>query len=103
MQYGSRYFKCWDKRGHGYLDLKGAIAKSCDVYFYQLGLKLGIARLVAGGVDIGFQQKSGIDLPEEKRPRFPQSTDYYDRKYGKGRWNQSYSLSLAISSTGTST
>ena len=96
MQFGNRYFKCWDKRGHGYLDLKGAIAKSCDVYFYQLGLKLGIARLVAGGVAIGFQRKAGIDLPEEKRPRFPLNTDYFDRKYGKGKWSNSIVLSMAI-------
>ncbi|MES2177731.1 MAG: penicillin-binding protein 2 [Gemmatimonadota bacterium] len=96
MQYGSRYFKCWDKRGHGSLDLKGAIAKSCDVYFYQLGLKLGIARLVAGGVSIGFQSKAGIDLPEEKRPRFPEGTEYFDRKYGKGQWTRGLALSMAI-------
>ncbi len=96
MQYGSRYFRCWDKRGHGSLDLKGAIAKSCDVYFYQLGLKLGLARLVAGGVDIGFQKKAGIDLPEEKRPRFPESTEYFDRKYGKRSWTNSLVLSMAI-------
>ena len=96
MQYGSRYFRCWDKRGHGYLDLKGAIAKSCDVYFYQLGLKLGLARLIAGGVEIGFASKAGIDLPEEKRPRFPQSLDYFDRKYGKAGWTKSLVLSMAI-------
>jgi penicillin-binding protein 2 len=96
MQYGSRYFKCWDKRGHGSLDLKGAIAKSCDVYFYQLGLKLGIARLVAGGVEIGFQKKAGVDLPEEKRPRFPESIEYFDRKYGKGHWSNGLVLSMAI-------
>ena len=96
MQYGSRYFRCWDKRGHGSLDLKGAIAKSCDVYFYQLGLKLGIARLVAGGVEIGFQKKAGVDLPEEKRPRFPESTEYFDRKYGKGHWSNGLVLSMAI-------
>lgn len=96
MQYGSRYFKCWDKRGHGYLDLKGAIAKSCDVYFYQLGLKLGLTRLVAGGVAHGFQAKSGIDLPEEKRSRFPLTMDYFDRKYGKGGWTRSLVLSMAI-------
>lgn len=96
MQYGSRYFRCWKPAGHGYLDLKGAIAASCDVYFYQLGLKLGIARLVAGGVEIGFQSKAGIDLPEEKKPRFPESTEYFDRKYGKGRWNNSIVLSMAI-------
>ena len=96
IQFGNRYFKCWDKRGHGYLDLKGAIAKSCDVYFYQLGLKLGIARLVAGGVAIGFQSKAGIALPEEKRPRFPINTEYFDRKYGKGKWSSSIVLSMAI-------
>jgi penicillin-binding protein 2 len=96
MSYGNRYFRCWDKRGHGSLDLKGAIAKSCDVYFYQLGLKLGLAKLVAGGVNIGFQSKAGLDLPEEKRPRFPESTEYFDRKYGKAKWSQSLVLSMAI-------
>jgi penicillin-binding protein 2 len=96
MQYGSRYFRCWKPEGHGYLDLQGAIAKSCDVYFYQLGLRLGIARLVAGGVSIGFDKKAGIDLPEELRPRFPKTTEYFDTKYGKGGWNQSLVLSMAI-------
>jgi len=95
MQYGNRYFRCWDKRGHGNLTLSGAIAKSCDVYFYQLGLKLTLARLVAGGVDLGFQSKAGIDLPEERRPRFPESLEYFNRKYGKN-WSQSIVLSMAI-------
>ena len=96
MQFGSRYFRCWKPEGHGYLDLQGAIAKSCDVYFYQLGLRLGIARLVAGGVSIGFDKKAGIDLPEELKPRFPRTTEYFDNKYGKGRWNNSLVLSMAI-------
>ena len=95
MQYGNRYFRCWDKRGHGNLTLSGAIAKSCDVYFYQLGIKLTLARLVAGGVDLGFQSRAGIDLPQESRPRFPESIDYFSRKYGKN-WSQSIVLSLAI-------
>jgi penicillin-binding protein 2 len=95
MQYGNRYFRCWDKRGHGNLTLAGAIAKSCDVYFYQLGLKLTLARLVAGGVDLGFQSKAGIDLPEERRPRFPESLEYFNRKYGKN-WSQSIVLSMSI-------
>ena len=95
MQYGNRYFRCWDKRGHGNLTLSGAIAMSCDVYFYQLGIKLTLARLVAGGVDLGFQSRAGIDLPQESRPRFPESIDYFSRKYGKN-WSQSIVLSLAI-------
>ncbi|MDQ2665019.1 MAG: penicillin-binding protein 2 [Gemmatimonadota bacterium] len=96
MQFGSRYFRCWKTEGHGSLDLQGAIAKSCDVYFYQLGLRLGIARLVAGGVSIGFDKKTGIDLPEELKPRFPSTTEYFDNKYGKGKWNNSLVLSMAI-------
>ena len=95
MQYGNRYFRCWDKKGHGSLPLLGAIAKSCDVFFYQLGLKLGLARLVAGGVSLGMYSKAGIDLPDEKRGRFPESIDYFNRKYGKN-WSQSVVLSMAI-------
>ena len=95
MQYGNRYFRCWDKRGHGNVTLSGAIAKSCDVYFYQLGIKLTLARLVAGGVDLGFQSRSGIDLPQENRPRFPESIEYFNRKYGRN-WSQSVVLSMAI-------
>ena len=75
--------------------MQGAIAKSCDVYFYQLGLKLGLARLLAGGVSLGFDSKAGIDLPEEKRPRFPESLEYFNRKYGRN-WSQSIVLSMAI-------
>ena len=95
MQVGSRYFRCWDASGHGSLDLKGAIAKSCDVYFYQLGIKLGLSRLVAGGVAMGFQRKSGIDLPGEIAPRFPESTQYFDRTYGRSRWTNAVVLDMA--------
>jgi penicillin-binding protein 2 len=96
MQYGNRYFRCWDKRGHGSLTLSGAIAKSCDVYFYQLGIKLGLSRMLAGGVKLGMNQKAGIDLPEERRPRWPETVDYFNRKYGPRNWSQAVVLNLAI-------
>jgi penicillin-binding protein 2 len=97
LQYGRRYFKCWEKRGHGSLSLSGAITKSCDVYFYQLGLKIQLARLVAGGIDLGFGQKSGIDLPNEYKPQFPTRDvkAYYDRKFGRN-WSNAETLNLAI-------
>jgi penicillin-binding protein 2 len=84
--YGNRPWRCWKKEGHGSLDLTGAIAQSCDVYFYQLGLKLGISRLVAGGVHLGFANKTGIDLPEESRSRYPQNMEYFDARWGVGGW-----------------
>ena len=49
LQYGNRYFRCWDARGHGDLTLTEAIAQSCDVYFYQLGIKLGVTSLLEDG------------------------------------------------------
>lgn len=96
MYYGNRYWHCWDPRGHGSLDLSGAIVKSCDVYFYQLGLKIGVARLVAGGVGLGFDKKTGIDLPDERRPTYPDAIEYFNRKYGARGWTQSVSLNMAI-------
>jgi len=94
LQYGSRYFHC--DAVHGSLSLASAIAKSCNVFFYQLGIKLGLTRLLAGGVDLGFRKRSGIDLPGELRPQWPETTDYFNRVYGKGNWTSSVVLNLAI-------
>ena len=91
-----RVFKCWDKRGHGDITLAQAIAKSCDVYFYQLGLKIGLANLIAGGVSLGFRDTTGIDLPNERRPRWPESVEYFNKRYGPRGWNASVVLSLSI-------
>ncbi len=96
LQYGSRYFRCWEKRGHGSLDMVGAIAKSCDVYFYQLGLRITLSRFLAGGVRMGFNDKTGIDLPEERKPRWPEAISYYNRKYGARGWTNAVTLNLAI-------
>jgi penicillin-binding protein 2 len=95
-QYGSRYFRCWDKRGHGSVDLEGAIKHSCDVYFYQLGLKIGLTRFIAGGISLTMRDKSGIDLPEENQPRWPYAIDYYNKKYGPRGWSNAEVLNLAI-------
>jgi penicillin-binding protein 2 len=98
FQYGNRWFKCHKKEGHGSLTLAQAIEQSCDVYFYQLGLKLGITRLVAGGISIGSAEKSGIDLPSEYTPIFPTApaNAYYNKRYGVRGWSPAVSLSLAI-------
>ena len=97
-QYGNRYFKCHKKEGHGSLTLAQAIEQSCDVYFYQLGLKINLTRLVAGGISLGSAERAGIDLPGESRPLFPtpNAVDYFNKKFGARGWNQSQSLNLAI-------
>jgi penicillin-binding protein 2 len=94
-QYG-RYFRCWDKKGHGNVNLQQAIEKSCDVYFYQLGLKLGLSNMLAGGVKFDFRERTGIDLPNEIAPLFPQNTAYFDQRYGVRGWTNAVVLNLAI-------
>jgi penicillin-binding protein 2 len=88
LQVGNRYFRCWKPEGHGSLDLEGAIAKSCDVYFYQLGLRLGLDAILSDGVLMGFRDKSGIDLANEVSPIYPSNTAYFDRKYGPRGWSK---------------
>lgn len=95
FQYGTRFFQCWNPKGHGSLNLEQAIAASCDAYFYQLGLRLTVKAIIAGGAYLGFGTRSGIDLPGEVRPAFPDS-NYYDRVYGHGGWTQAVALNLAI-------
>jgi len=95
-QFGNRYFRCWEKKGHGSLSLQGAITHSCDVYFYQLGLKIGLSRFIAGGIKLTMRDKSGIDLPEETQARWPYAIDYYNKKYGARGWSNAETLNLAI-------
>ncbi len=96
LQYGNRFFRCWSARGHGDLALADAIAQSCDVYFYQLGLKLGLTSLLEDATGLGFHARTGIDLPGEITSEFPGGTDYYDRAYGPRRWTSAVTLNLAI-------
>ena len=87
LRLGNRVFRCWKKEGHGSLDLVGAMAASCDVYFYQLGLRLGLDAIVEDGILMGFRDESGIDLENEVAPIYPASTAYFDRLYGPRHWS----------------
>lgn len=62
---GNRVFRCWKRSGHGRVNLLTALQDSCDVYFYQTGLKLGITRLMKWCSLFGLGAPSGIDLPGE--------------------------------------
>jgi penicillin-binding protein 2 len=96
LMYYGRVFHDWTPAGHGSLDLKGAIRQSCDVYFYQLGLKIGLNRLLADVPEFGFGRPTGIDLPSEIAGIFPPDTAWYTRRYGRRGWTNSVVLNLAI-------
>ena len=83
MTYAGRYARCGKPSGHGAVDLAGAIASSCNVYFYQLGIRLGLHQLAREGARLGFGRRTGIDLPSEQRGVFPEDGDWYGEHFGR--------------------
>ncbi len=96
LMYYGRVFKDWTPRGHGTLNLTGAIRESCDVYFYQLALRVGLEKILNGMPQLGFGVPTGIDLPSEVSGTFPPSTEWYDLRYGSNGWTNSVVLNLGI-------
>ncbi len=94
-RFGSRVFGCWKHEGHGSLAVHGAIVQSCDVYFYQLGLRIGLERLADFMSKLELSGRTGIDLPQERRGLFPDQA-WYDHRFGAGRWSRGIILNLAI-------
>jgi len=93
FRYGNRVFKCWST--HGRVNLLEAIAQSCNSYFYQLGLKLGLDSLAAYCQRLSLGQPTGIDLPGENAGKIP-SRSWLDSHYGKGKWTSGVLLNFAI-------
>jgi len=79
--FGNRSYKCHG--AHGAVSLRNALKASCNVYFYQLGLKIGMENLQKYGEMFGFGQKTFIDLPNEKTGRLP-TVEWLEKVYGKG-------------------
>ena len=81
MTYG-RYARCHLPSGHGPVDLIRGIKFSCDVYFYQVGIKMGLKRFLETGTKLGFQKRTGIDLPTEVRNIFPEDLQWWVQRMG---------------------
>ncbi|HUF13559.1 MAG TPA: penicillin-binding transpeptidase domain-containing protein [Longimicrobiales bacterium] len=94
MRYGERYFRCWKPDGHGQLALEGAIREACDVYFYQIALRLGLQALLEAGARLGLGAPTGIELPEERPGTFPSDVAELAARLGRAP-NPSDALDLA--------
>jgi penicillin-binding protein 2 len=93
--YGNRVFGCWRKGGHGTLALSDALTRSCDVYYYQVGLALGLERIGEWGQRSGIARRTGIDLPDERTGLVP-TMEWYHSHYGKGGVGAGAALNLSI-------
>jgi penicillin-binding protein 2 len=92
--YGNRDFRCWKEGGHGMIDLHHALVTSCDVYFYQAGLKVGVDRIAKYASEFGFGKKTGIPFPHEKSGIVP-STSWKMKVHGVP-WYSGETLSFAV-------
>ena len=93
FRYGNKVFK--DMHVHGSVNVVEAIQRSCDVFFYQLVLKVGLDKLNEYSNRLGFAQLTNVDIGEETAGLIP-STEYYNRVFGKGKWTQGSIVNLGI-------
>jgi len=93
-RFGKRNYRCWRRGGHGKVDLIRAIAESCDVYFYQVGQRLGIDRLAWYAKAAGLGTATGIELGHEGKGIVPNAT--WKKKRTGIPWQPGETLSVAI-------
>ena len=90
----SRLYYCWKRSGHGKINLVQAIAASCNTFFYQLGLKLGVDIIHKYATKLQLGKISGIDLPNEKKGIIPNKK--WKEKNKKSRWFLGETIGVSI-------
>jgi penicillin-binding protein 2 len=90
----NRYADCWKTDGHGRLSLVEGLTQSCDVVFYELGKRLGADRLAKYAQNYGLGEKTGIDLPQEKKGLIP--TTAWKKKVWQEPWYDGDSINYGI-------
>ena len=89
-----RYYRCHLKGGHGSVDMRHAMEKSCNVYFYTLGNMLGVDKIYKWAEKLGMVGKTGIDLPNEQDSLIP-NTEWKMKRTGE-RWYPGETISVSI-------
>lgn len=95
IEHGGRVFNChlhWP--GHGWLDLKNALAQSCDVYFWVAGLELGVDTISSYAKEFGFGQSLGIDLPAQSEGFVP--TPQWKERRNHQKWLDGDTMNISI-------
>lgn len=91
---GRRRFRCWKRGGHGVMDLSGALAGSCDAWFYEVGIELGPEKLRNAALRLGLGERTGLALNGERAGLLP-SEEWMQRRYNLP-WTIGDSASAAI-------
>jgi len=91
---GTSTFRCWDRSGHGATNLHKSLRESCDVYYYQLGEKLGVNKIAAAAQAFKLGSPLGVELLNERSGLIP-TTEWKQKRFGK-RWYHGETLPVAI-------
>lgn len=84
IRVGNTLFHCHKRRGHGSLNMRGAIAQSCDIYFYQMAQRIGMDRIASMARRIGMGQKFDLPFPSQSYGTVPDPA-WKERKYNQ-KW-----------------
>ena len=90
---GNRSYRCWKKYGHGKVNLHRALVESCDVYFYNLGRRLGVDKIARYSRRLGLGMRTGLDLDNEKSGLIP------TREWKLKRWGIPWQAGETVSTS----
>jgi penicillin-binding protein 2 len=93
-KFGKRVFRCWERGGHGLMNIESALQHSCDVWFYVAGERLGIDRLARYAKAMGFGVKSGLDLNGASAGLVP--TRAWHSKHSSDGFQHGFTLNTAV-------
>lgn len=93
-RFGGRRYRCWKRGGHGKVNLTRALVESCDVYFYELGQRLGIDKIAEYAKNLGLGSPTGILLDGERAGLIPDRA--WKKRFRKEPWYPGETLSAAI-------
>lgn len=91
-----RPFRChlWPKGGHGHVQLHQAVVQSCDIFFYNVGKRLGIDRIASYAYQLGLGRKTGVDVPGEEAGLVPSAE--WKQRVRRQKWYAGETISVAI-------
>jgi penicillin-binding protein 2 len=94
LPFGNHVFHCWRKGGHGRVNLYEALVDSCDIYFYNVGRRLGIDRIAKWSQRFGLGQPTGLKLDKEMSGLVASSA--WKKARFNQPWHEGETLSVAI-------
>ena len=93
MRVGTGVFHCWRRGGHGHIDMRRAVAQSCDIYFYQMVRDVGYDRIAPTARALGLGQEFDIPFPTQRYGTVP------DSAWKKGKYHTDWTVADSLNAS----